>query len=1381
MTSNGQGLPSITGSAARVLLVMSDPTNRLAILDRLRMIGLEVESAGTGGLALDKLRRSQFDAVLLDLCLSEENSVDVIKDIRRDPDFSDLPIYGLAGSGALRLTRKATKAGAWRVFDLTSITMDEMVADVGASLLGGEALPAEVMEVGANEGDGSPLQASINRLGRHMEHLAASNQVELAQSYGELRGKVQLVVKLAMLEGRYDIVRLATHLGALLKLLSETPDHATASTVRTVSLAAEVLRLLSGSGTMVGGAPDRDLQATVIDDEMVSRSVVCSALRSIRLKFEVFSHTSSALRHVVETVTDLVVVNLAVEDASFAFSAHLRANADVARVPVLYVSGVSEFENAVPESLNSEDELITRPFIFVELAVRGLSLAMKSRFERRAAEPAVGSDSAEGAASVGNEPAASAGLNAAQIPHGMRSALSLRNEPGRGIERTQDLNVSDIGEEMNGEEQTMENLLPPGRGEGNGEPPANGGTALYSKNFEANLLNEVTGWLVKPEPANGEPITPDALGAALDAELLSGRREREQLISRMRESEAEMLRLQNDLLRERQQRLQLEQVVQQLMEDRAARTPPPAAPEKPKGKVPNGGLRVPFAEASAEIQEELKALTNLADELREELEVREVEKADLQAKIEGNEVEIRMLSEALASERAEREALNARISEAEQSRRVDEDRGDELARAMESAELAAAAAQRESGRREQLEKELKELAARLEKEQAQAVQFGREKSELEKRLQDLRSELAESGRSLDEAVARRDRLKEELEEKVSRLEASLVSAESENRKLAEAQLAGEEISAEAGKLHEEIERAHEQVAAHQQALAEAGEQKKGLEALTQRLQSELDACRAELDRQGSTLKTFDAQHESLAETNQALSSELALLQEQRRAHAGELAGMERRVKDTVGQLARAAAELEGERGERRRIEQRANGLSAQLRELRGELGVQLQMEKDQQERIGGMEQQLKERDQLLEQERHAHDCECTLRRQAEQKAANLAADLDAARAEVTDHLQSAKENQVRVSKLEQQLRAQEESLVRVTEHLEAERGERRRFEERARAAGQQVQESLSQLGRLQQAEKENLELIASFRQRAESHEAALEKLAVQLEKERHDRRHVEQRSSGVSAQLRELHDNLDELVEAEKGYQERITGLEQALRERQDALARLQSELDKEIADRELAEEQVQAAGDFSARLQQYQSAFEETRKSFEQSSAEMAARLRDCQDELAERDERLQQAAREEQRLEGALADIRREVRDQAQQSVVEIARLKSELQVVSMERQRLEGDAMNTRFVTLNHNRSSRALVNGLRRQLQEPVDALTTAARRLLEFELHPELKQAAESTLEKAIALQTRMRESDVFDLTPPADAPGSAGNVTSEEPGDGKNDGRGAVA
>src|SRR6266542_1030234 len=77
----------------RVLLVEDEPLIRAFILNYLRKAGFEVDFASNGNIALEKLRSGAPDAIFLELMLPDINGVEVIREARREPETSHLPIY----------------------------------------------------------------------------------------------------------------------------------------------------------------------------------------------------------------------------------------------------------------------------------------------------------------------------------------------------------------------------------------------------------------------------------------------------------------------------------------------------------------------------------------------------------------------------------------------------------------------------------------------------------------------------------------------------------------------------------------------------------------------------------------------------------------------------------------------------------------------------------------------------------------------------------------------------------------------------------------------------------------------------------------------------------------------------------------------------------------------------------------------------------------------------------------------------------------------------------------------------------------------------------------------------------------------------------------
>jgi two-component system, OmpR family, alkaline phosphatase synthesis response regulator PhoP len=69
--------------AARILVVEDEPGLRLALADRLRSEGYDVESSADGQDAFERACREGFDLIVLDVMLPGKNGFDVCRDLRQ--------------------------------------------------------------------------------------------------------------------------------------------------------------------------------------------------------------------------------------------------------------------------------------------------------------------------------------------------------------------------------------------------------------------------------------------------------------------------------------------------------------------------------------------------------------------------------------------------------------------------------------------------------------------------------------------------------------------------------------------------------------------------------------------------------------------------------------------------------------------------------------------------------------------------------------------------------------------------------------------------------------------------------------------------------------------------------------------------------------------------------------------------------------------------------------------------------------------------------------------------------------------------------------------------------------------------------------------------
>lgn len=77
----------------RLLIVDDDPNNRFALSLRLKKIGYkDFAEAINGKEALDAMRQSPFDLILLDVNMPVMDGIECLKEIRQDPQLRDIPV-----------------------------------------------------------------------------------------------------------------------------------------------------------------------------------------------------------------------------------------------------------------------------------------------------------------------------------------------------------------------------------------------------------------------------------------------------------------------------------------------------------------------------------------------------------------------------------------------------------------------------------------------------------------------------------------------------------------------------------------------------------------------------------------------------------------------------------------------------------------------------------------------------------------------------------------------------------------------------------------------------------------------------------------------------------------------------------------------------------------------------------------------------------------------------------------------------------------------------------------------------------------------------------------------------------------------------------------
>lgn len=280
---------------------------------------------------------------------------------------------------------------------------------------------------------------------------------------------------------------------------------------------------------------------------------------------------------------------------------------------------------------------------------------------------------------------------------------------------------------------------------------------------------------------------------------------------------------------------------------------------------------------------------------------------------------------------------------------------------------------------------------------------------------------------------------------------------------------------------------------------------------------------------------------------------------------------------------------------------------------------------------------------------------------------------------------------------------------------------------------------------LRERQSANEVALAEAERRARDGVTSLARTTADLEKERAERRRLEQRASSLTGQVETMHEQLRQHLELERDNQNKVLDLESQLRDRDTKVDQLRADLDRERTDRKLAEDQLNATSEMSGQFKDALRVFDEAKQSFQRTEKDLASRLEASAKALTESQSRLQKEVSERQQLAQTVKSLKQQLQEQGDKSAIEVSQLQSALQVAQADLKQMEGSAVHSRCASLEAARADRLLLNTMRTRMRDPLEQVLRSTRGLLEAELAPEHKRLVESVLEQALLLQSNIQE------------------------------------
>ncbi|MDB6111857.1 MAG: hypothetical protein JWR69_3607, partial [Pedosphaera sp.] len=229
----------------KILIIEDDQIVATIYRSKFSADGYEVEIALTGEAGFELIKSFQPDIVILDLMLPQISGLDLLKQIRAQPELKQLPVVVFSNTYLSNMVQDAWKAGATKCLSKASCTPRQVI-EVIRNLLPANAAPSASLTptaiepvspvAGPNAGTEADVafqaelrQGFVDSLPTILNHLRGSLQAlsKSADENGrvkqmqELYRKIHALTGNAGMTGTLPIAQMSDALEALLKELCE--------------------------------------------------------------------------------------------------------------------------------------------------------------------------------------------------------------------------------------------------------------------------------------------------------------------------------------------------------------------------------------------------------------------------------------------------------------------------------------------------------------------------------------------------------------------------------------------------------------------------------------------------------------------------------------------------------------------------------------------------------------------------------------------------------------------------------------------------------------------------------------------------------------------------------------------------------------------------------------------------------------------------------------------------------------------------------------------------------------------------------------------------------------------------------------------------------
>ena len=376
----------------RVLIIEDDPFVAGHYRCELTEAGFVVDVASAGDAAMEMFNDQRPDLVLLDLMLPGANGLEVLERIRSTADSRDLPVMVFTNAYLGGMVQQAWELGANLVLTKAGHTPKQIIQLIEDTLKeprrrdltpGIHATPPE-----STSGQTAWFRTRFFRaaprtrfaLKRTLRALATdpTNHENIHQLYA----KAHPFASMAALAGLQPVAHMAEAFEGFLKELVDKRAPITPSVLLTIAHAIETLDFLVENHEVVALHHPCSPQILVVDDDAFVGQAVCAALEKVNLKAVWVDSPAAALQRLADDRFDLIFLDIEMSEINgYELCSILRSAPTHQGTPIIFLSMYADHEHRIKSTRCGGDDYICKPFLYMELAVKALSLVMRGPWE----------------------------------------------------------------------------------------------------------------------------------------------------------------------------------------------------------------------------------------------------------------------------------------------------------------------------------------------------------------------------------------------------------------------------------------------------------------------------------------------------------------------------------------------------------------------------------------------------------------------------------------------------------------------------------------------------------------------------------------------------------------------------------------------------------------------------------------------------------------------------------------------------------------------------------------------------------------------------------------------------------------------------------------